>query len=71
MEYVVTGHYARVEQDEATGRFLLKKGLDEGKDQSYVLYQMTQRQLAHLLLPVGEYRCRRCRDGPYNGAAAV
>ena len=36
MEYVVTGHYARVEQDEATGRWLLKKGLDEGKDQSYV-----------------------------------
>ena len=38
MEYVVTGHYARVEQDAATGRWLLKKGLDEGKDQSYVLY---------------------------------
>ena len=37
MEYVVTGHYARVEQDPDTGRWLLKKGLDEGKDQSYVL----------------------------------
>ena len=35
MEYVVTGHYARVEQDPDTGRWLLKKGLDEGKDQSY------------------------------------
>ena len=53
MEYVITGHYARVEQDEATGRFLLKKGLDEGKDQSYVLYNLTQEQLAHIRLPLG------------------
>ena len=53
MEYVVTGHYARVEQDEATGRWLLKKGLDEGKDQSYVLYNLTQEQLAHVRLPLG------------------
>ena len=53
MEYVVTGHYARVEQDEATGRWLLKKGLDEGKDQSYVLYNLTQEQLAHIRLPLG------------------
>ena len=42
MEYVVTGHYARVEQDAETGRWLLKKGLDEGKDQSYVLYNLTR-----------------------------
>ena len=48
MEYVVTGHYARVEQDPDTGRWLLKKGLDEGKDQSYVLYNLTQQQLAHV-----------------------
>ena len=34
LDHVVTGHYARVEQDEATGRWLLKKGLDENKDQS-------------------------------------
>ena len=53
LDYVVTGHYARVEQDEATGRFLLKKGLDEGKDQSYVLYNLTQEQLAHIRLPLG------------------
>ncbi len=50
---MVTGHYARVEQDEATGRWLLKKGLDEGKDQSYVLYNLTQEQLAHVRLPLG------------------
>ena len=53
LEYLVTGHYARVEQDPATGRWLLKKGLDEGKDQSYVLYNLTQQQLAHVRLPLG------------------
>ena len=53
LDYVVTGHYARVEQDEATGRWLLKKGMDEGKDQSYVLYNLTQAQLAHVRLPLG------------------
>ena len=55
MEYVVTGHYARVEQDEATGRWLLKKGLDEGKDQSYVLYSLTEEQLAYTCFPLGDY----------------
>ena len=54
-DYVSTGHYARVGYDEAAGRHLLLRGVDTRKDQSYVLYQMTQRQLAHLLLPVGEY----------------
>ena len=52
-DYLATGHYARVEQDAATGRWLLKKGLDEGKDQSYVLYNLTQEQLAHVRLPLG------------------
>ena len=62
MEYVVTGHYARVEQDAATGRFLLKKGLDEGKDQSYVLYNLTQEQLAHIRLPLGALHKTEVRD---------
>lgn len=52
-EYVVTGHYARIEYDEKTDRYLLKKGVDESKDQSYVLYNMTQEQLSHTLLPLG------------------
>ncbi len=52
-DYIATGHYARVEQDPDTGRWLLKKGLDEGKDQSYVLYNLTQQQLAHVRLPLG------------------
>ena len=54
LEYVVTGHYARIEYDEASGRYLLKKALDGGKDQSYVLYMLTQEQLAHTQFPLGE-----------------
>ena len=48
---IVTGHYARIEQE--NGRWLLKKSLDESKDQSYVLYSLTQDQLAHTRLPLG------------------
>ena len=50
-DYVVTGHYARIE--EQGGKFLLKKAIDEKKDQSYVLYSLTQEQLAHTLFPLG------------------
>lgn len=52
-DYVATGHYARVEHDEKSGRWLLKKGIDASKDQSYVLYSLTQDELSHLLLPLG------------------
>ncbi len=52
-DYVVTGHYARIE--ERGGRFYLKKGTDASKDQSYVLYSLTQEQLSHTLFPLGEY----------------
>ena len=51
---LVTGHYARVERDEKNGRYLLKKGRDVAKDQSYVLYSLTQEQLAFLKLPLGD-----------------
>lgn len=53
-DYVVTGHYARIEYDAASGRYLLKKALDAAKDQSYFLYAMTQEQLKHTLFPLGE-----------------
>lgn len=52
-EVIVTGHYARIEQDSNTGRYLLKKAFDESKDQSYVLYMLTQEQLAHTVFPLG------------------
>ena len=51
--YVVTGHYARIEFDEISGRHLLKKAADEGKDQSYFLCRLSQNQLAHTLFPLG------------------
>lgn len=53
-DYVATGHYARCVLDEDSGRFLLKTGVDRKKDQSYVLFRLTQDDLAHLLLPLGE-----------------
>lgn len=53
-EYVVTGHYARIEK--VGGKYILKKALDETKDQSYVLYSMTQQQLAHTLFPLGSMK---------------
>lgn len=52
-DFIATGHYARVDFSEDTGRYLLKKGLDEKKDQSYFLYTLTQHQLAHTLFPLG------------------
>jgi len=51
--YLATGHYARIGRDGE--RYLLLRGRDRRKDQSYVLWQLTQEQLSHLLLPVGEY----------------
>lgn len=61
-EYLVTGHYARVEQDKQSGRYLLKKALDDTKDQSYVLYSMTQDQLKHTIFPLGELRKTQVRE---------
>ena len=48
---IVTGHYARIERED--GKYVLKKALDASKDQSYVLYSLTQDQLAHTLFPLG------------------
>lgn len=58
--YVVTGHYARIQQSE-TDRWLLLKGPDPQKDQSYVLYAMTQEQLAHTQFPLGTLRKEEVR----------
>ncbi len=52
---IVTGHYARVEFDNKTNRWLLKKSLNAAKDQSYVLYFLSQEQLAHTRFPLGEF----------------
>ena len=60
-DYVATGHYARIERNE-NGRYLLKKAVDMQKDQSYVLYSLTQEQLAHTLFPLGEMTKSRVRE---------
>lgn len=52
-DFIATGHYARAERDAASGRWLLKKAKDASKDQTYVLYAMTQDELAHTLFPLG------------------
>ena len=53
-QFVATGHYARIERGRQGA--VLRKGVDHAKDQSYVLFGMTQRQLSRTLLPVGGYR---------------
>jgi len=51
--YFATGHYARIEMDDAGGRYLLKRAVDRKKDQSYFLYNLSQEQLARSLFPLG------------------
>lgn len=54
-QYIATGHYAIAGFDENRQRYLLLRGRDKGKDQSYVLYTLTQEQLAHTIFPLGMY----------------
>ena len=60
-DYLATGHYARIAQD-GNGAFLLKKGIDAHKDQSYVLSVMGQEQLQQAMFPVGEYTKPEVRE---------
>lgn len=59
-DYVATGHYARVEQ--VAGRYVLKRGVDASKDQSYALYSFSQEALAKTLLPIGAWEKSRVRE---------
>lgn len=54
LDYIVTGHYSSIEYNEQSGRYLLKKSADPAKDQSYVLYSMTQDQFAHTIFPLAD-----------------
>jgi len=54
--FVATGHYARVTRDEGTGRWVLMRGRDAGKDQSYFLFGLTQEQLARAMFPLGDMK---------------
>ncbi|MFB3885733.1 MAG: tRNA 2-thiouridine(34) synthase MnmA [Thermodesulfobacteriota bacterium] len=59
--FISTGHYANLEFDEKTALSILKKGVDQKKDQSYVLFSLTQDQLRHVLFPLGKYRKEEVR----------
>jgi tRNA-specific 2-thiouridylase len=59
---LATGHYARVGFAPASGRYLLRKGIDGRKDQSYALWALTQEQLAHTLFPLGGMRKKEVRE---------
>lgn len=53
-DYIATGHYAQIEKL-PNGRYALKKSATDAKDQTYALYNLTQEQLSHTLMPVGQY----------------
>ena len=54
-DYIATGHYARIERNPETGRYILRKGVDSQKDQSYFLFALTQKQLSQSRMPLGDY----------------
>ncbi|MDK2836889.1 MAG: tRNA-uridine 2-sulfurtransferase [Thermosediminibacterales bacterium] len=54
-DYVATGHYARIEYSKKNNRYIIKKAKDNNKDQTYVLYNLTQDQLSKTLMPLGDY----------------
>jgi len=61
-DYLATGHHARVHYDSEAGRYLLRKGKDNKKDQSYFLYPFTQKQLSCTLMPIGLYTKKEVRQ---------
>ena len=60
-DYIATGHYARIMQL-ANGRYTLKTSVTAAKDQTYALYNLTQEQLSHTLMPVGDYTKDQIRE---------
>jgi tRNA-specific 2-thiouridylase len=65
IDYVATGHYARIEYDKQKNRYLLKKSVTGKKDQTYVLYNLKQYQLQRTLMPIGSYDKDKVRDIAY------
>lgn len=60
VDFVATGHYAIIEKEK--DRYILKKSVDESKDQSYVLYNLTQQQLSKTVFPLGKYKKTEIRN---------
>ncbi|MBA2132286.1 tRNA 2-thiouridine(34) synthase MnmA [Capillibacterium thermochitinicola] len=61
-DYIATGHYARIVYDQKTRRYLLKKAATSKKDQTYALYNLTQKQMARTLMPLGDYTKEEVRQ---------
>ena len=66
-----TGHYARVEFSEESGRYILKRGINEQKDQSYFLYRLRQNQLENILMPLGDKEKTQIREIAKNNGLNV
>jgi tRNA-specific 2-thiouridylase len=62
VDYLATGHYAIKEYDQNSKKFLLKRGLDESKDQSYFLYRLNQNILPYVLFPLGKFEKNQTRE---------
>lgn len=60
--HIATGHYAKVSYDEGSGRYLLKRGADPSKDQTYMLYTLSQEKLAKIVFPLGDYTKSQIRE---------
>ena len=61
-DFIATGHYARVSFDKSIEQYVLRKGIDQSKDQSYALYHLNQRTLQHFLMPLGDYTKQQTRQ---------
>jgi len=62
IDYIATGHYAKIIYDDSIGRYLLKKAFTASKDQTYALYTLTQEQLARTLMPIGDFTKDQVRE---------
>lgn len=69
-EYIATGHYSRITYNKESGRYLIIRPEDVKKDQTYVLWQLSQHQLAHTLMPLGELTKNEVREIALNNNLA-
>ena len=61
-DYVATGHYAKVEYNKDTDRYYIKESITSAKDQTYALYNLSQEQLKHIMMPLGDYTKDQVRE---------
>lgn len=62
IDYVATGHYANIQYDKVSDRYILRTSENKEKDQSYFLYRLSRQQLARLLLPISDMNKEQVRD---------